>query len=191
LIDFDDTPVKGKKKSNKSKSIVSDESDGYTGSAFGVSDGEDTDDAAPLTSGELLALTDEAHTKNETPKRTNIKGAVPKNIAGTSNTDTRYRDAAPLSPIHNTKHNGYETGNPICSLCGIRHGDDACYMTESSENLAEYRQMLMLHADDEPIEDRVITYTLLYVLQPTLIPTCSKQPSESSMRHCTSGGKCT
>jgi chromodomain-helicase-DNA-binding protein 4 len=182
LIDFDDTPVKGRKKSHKSNSTVSDESEEYTGSVVGVSDGEDTDDAAPLPSGELLALTDEAHTKNETPKRTNIEG-----IAGTS----RNRDTAPLSPIHNTKHNGYEAGNPMCSLCGIRHGDDACYMTESSENLAEYRQMLILHADDEPIEDRVIIYPLLYILQLTLIPTYSKQPSESSMRHCTSGGKCT
>lgn len=28
-------------------------------------------------------------------------------------------------------------------------------MTESSENLAEYREILILHATDEPLEDRV------------------------------------
>jgi chromodomain-helicase-DNA-binding protein 4 len=165
LIDFDDTPVKSKKKSHKSKSksTVSDESDAYTGSAFGASDGEDTDDATPLTAGELLALADQADAKNGTPKRMNVKSFVPRNIPGSSNTGVRYRDAPPLSPIHNTKQNGFESGNPVCSLCGIRHGDGACYMTESSENLAEYRQMLILHADDEPMEDRVLNYTFSYV----------------------------
>lgn len=42
-----------------------------------------------------------------------------------------------------------------CGLCGQRHGPGACHMVESSANLAEYREMLILHADDEPWEDRV------------------------------------
>jgi hypothetical protein len=191
LIDFDDTPVKNKTKSrkSKSKSTVSDESDAYTGSAFAVSDGEDTDDAAPLTAGELLALADQARSKNETPKRTKVKAAIPNNIAGSSNTGARYRDAAPLSSIHDTKQSGFEAANPVCSLCGIRHGDGACYMTESSENLAEYRQMLILHADDEPIEDRVIIYIFPYVSQLTSILALSKRPFELLTRHCISGVK--
>lgn len=43
-----------------------------------------------------------------------------------------------------------------CGLCGMEHGDGEgkCAMTESSENLAEYRLALLLHAGDEPIEDR-------------------------------------
>jgi chromodomain-helicase-DNA-binding protein 4 len=156
MIDFDDTPIKAKKsRKSKSKSVVSEEeSDAYTGgSGFGASDGEDTDDNMPLTADDRLALADRSTAKNGTPKETNVKSFVPDNIA--RNTNTRYRDVVPLSPIDNTQRNETDVDNPVCSLCGIRHGNGACYMTESSENLAEYRQMLILHADDEPMEDRV------------------------------------
>jgi len=150
MVDFEDTPLKGKKKSrkSKSKSIVSEESDAYTGSVFGGSDGEDTDDAMRLTADDFLTMGDQSKAKTETPKRINKS----ENITG-----ARYRDTVPLSPIYNTQHND-SADNLECSLCGIRHGDGACYMTESSENLAEYRQMLILHADDEPVEDRVLVF---------------------------------
>ncbi len=42
-----------------------------------------------------------------------------------------------------------------CGLCGQQHGDSECAMVERSENLAEYREMLINHADDEPWEERV------------------------------------
>ncbi|KAJ7630765.1 SNF2 family DNA-dependent ATPase [Roridomyces roridus] len=44
-----------------------------------------------------------------------------------------------------------------CSLCGVRHGSQLgeCVMTEKSEHLAEFREMLILHADDEPLEKRL------------------------------------
>jgi chromodomain-helicase-DNA-binding protein 4 len=44
-----------------------------------------------------------------------------------------------------------------CGLCRRWHGDKLgdCPMTQKSEYLAEYRQMLMLHADDESDELRV------------------------------------
>jgi hypothetical protein len=192
MIDFDDTPVKSKTKSrkSKSKSTVSDESDAYTGSILGPSDGEDTDDAMPLTAHELITLADQAQPKNETPKRTKVKSTIAADIASPSNPGSRYRDVTPLPPIHNTKQNGIEADNPVCSLCGIRHGDGACYMTESSENLAEYRQMLILHAGDEPMEDRVLIYAFPCVSPLTLISTPSKQPSELLMRRYTSAVKC-
>jgi len=41
-----------------------------------------------------------------------------------------------------------------CGLCDLEHAPGSCYMTESSENLAEYRRMLLIHAGDEPVEDR-------------------------------------
>ncbi|TFK30824.1 hypothetical protein FA15DRAFT_608326 [Coprinopsis marcescibilis] len=41
-----------------------------------------------------------------------------------------------------------------CGLCGGRHGTKQCLMTDSSQNLAEYRLMLIMHADDEPWEER-------------------------------------
>ncbi|THV06013.1 hypothetical protein K435DRAFT_744240 [Dendrothele bispora CBS 962.96] len=46
------------------------------------------------------------------------------------------------------------TSGPACGLCNQQHGEGQCSMTESSENLVEYREMLLLHADDEPWETR-------------------------------------
>lgn len=45
-----------------------------------------------------------------------------------------------------------------CGLCGQNHAG-VCPVTDSSEYLAEYREMLILHADDEPWEERVRPYT--------------------------------
>ena len=42
-----------------------------------------------------------------------------------------------------------------CGLCGQLHASGECQMIDRSENLAEYREMLILHADDEPWEERV------------------------------------
>lgn len=46
-------------------------------------------------------------------------------------------------------------GYPRCALCEQQHGPGACPMTERSEYLAEYREMLILHTDDESWEERV------------------------------------
>ncbi|KAJ6604478.1 SNF2 family DNA-dependent ATPase [Mycena vulgaris] len=57
----------------------------------------------------------------------------------------------PLSPIQNF-------GNlEPCTLCGLRHGDKMgeCVMTDKSEHLAEFREMLILHPEDEPLEKRL------------------------------------
>uniref|UniRef100_A0A8H7YAC3 Chromatin remodeling factor mit1 n=1 Tax=Psilocybe cubensis TaxID=181762 RepID=A0A8H7YAC3_PSICU len=43
---------------------------------------------------------------------------------------------------------------PECGLCKQHHGVAECHMVDRSENLAEYREMLILHPDDETWEDR-------------------------------------
>ncbi|KAJ7107605.1 SNF2 family DNA-dependent ATPase [Mycena crocata] len=55
----------------------------------------------------------------------------------------------PLAPIHN-----FSNAEP-CVLCGRRHSKGECAMTDKSEHLAEFREMLLLHADDEPLQKRV------------------------------------
>ncbi|KAJ7786129.1 SNF2 family DNA-dependent ATPase [Mycena metata] len=57
----------------------------------------------------------------------------------------------PLSPIQN-----FPDQEP-CTLCRNHHGDQLgeCMMTEKSEHLAEFREMLILHPDDEPLEKRL------------------------------------
>ncbi|KAF8642013.1 hypothetical protein AX16_009734 [Volvariella volvacea WC 439] len=53
-----------------------------------------------------------------------------------------------------------------CAMCGQHHDDPGqCSMTESSQNLAEYREMLILHAEDEPWEQR---YAAIRVIDETL-----------------------
>ncbi|KAF9479710.1 hypothetical protein BDN70DRAFT_878461 [Pholiota conissans] len=42
----------------------------------------------------------------------------------------------------------------VCGLCRTKHDPGDCPMAERSENLAEYREMLILHTDDEPWEER-------------------------------------
>jgi hypothetical protein len=57
----------------------------------------------------------------------------------------------PLLPIQNA----VQPTLSDCGLCGQRHHDGSCAMVAGSENLAEYREMLIFHADDEPWEERV------------------------------------
>jgi len=57
------------------------------------------------------------------------------------------RTSQPLSPIVNQVE-------AVCGLCGTQHGDTQCFMTNSPENLAQYRLMLLLHAGDESLQDR-------------------------------------
>jgi hypothetical protein len=67
-----------------------------------------------------------------------------------------YPNAAPLASIHNhLNNNDYDDDGDFCGLCGTIHGAGACFMTDNSENLAEFRQMLITHDSDEPLEDRV------------------------------------
>ena len=64
---------------------------------------------------------------------------------------TRTKLQVPLNPIQNN----VPSAPRDCGLCGQRHRDGECVMIEDSENLVEYREMLILHADDEPWEERV------------------------------------
>ena len=144
VVDFEDTPVRNKGASKiRSKSTISDESDAYTGSGLGGSDGEDTDDTGYPGVYDLDTLTE--------PPPPAIKG-----LAAPSS--SKHPDTGPLSLIHNMQRHDGNDAVSYCGLCGTAHGDGACYMTESSNNLAEYRQMLILHADDEPVEERVSNF---------------------------------
>jgi chromodomain-helicase-DNA-binding protein 4 len=48
-----------------------------------------------------------------------------------------------------------------CGLCGQVHGPSGeCFMTDKSEFLAEYREMLIKYANEEPWEERVSNHTV-------------------------------
>ena len=73
--------------------------------------------------------------KGKIPASNGAKGGIPR----------------PLSPVVNT-----DRDVQYCGLCARMHGEGPgeCVMTDRSENLAEFREMLLLHADDEPWEQR-------------------------------------
>ncbi|KDQ63375.1 hypothetical protein JAAARDRAFT_169132 [Jaapia argillacea MUCL 33604] len=167
--ELEDSPDKNKdkrkKKGRRSKSRTSDDDDdddyrvhlGSGAASIGAnSDGESSDTTASLMKDDLKGL-------SRGPGKKHAVGlSVPFDSLAMSDDEptSRYRVAgggAPLSPIHangNGRRPRLEDDADFCGLCGSVHGPGFCYMTESSENLAEYRQMLLVHADDEPIEDR-------------------------------------
>ena len=117
---------------NKRKSVNSDASAGSVGSAYLNSDefnedGSD-DDSDTMADGDFAI-----NTKSRLPQASDM-----------------------TKSNHLTSHNtGQQPTTIDCGLCGDRHGSGECLMVDRSENLAEYREMLILHADDEPWEERV------------------------------------
>ena len=125
----------------KAKSVGSGASVGSVGSAYLISDEFDEegsdDDSDTMADGDFAI-----NTKSRLPQASHMS----KTNALTS---------------HNTGHTGQQQPTIDCGLCGDRHGPGQCLMVDRSENLAEYREMLILHADDEPWEERVKFYILL------------------------------
>lgn len=60
-----------------------------------------------------------------------------------------------LANTLNLNQNAVPASVRDCGLCGQQHGDGECAMVERSENLVEYRKMLIKHTDDEPWDERV------------------------------------
>lgn len=83
----------------------------------------------------------------------------------------------PLLPIQNT----LQPSLSDCGLCGRTHHSGECVMVERSEDLAEYRRMLIFHADDEPWEERVGSWILLFF--PFLLTHCVKCTAVQSIDH--------
>ncbi|KAJ2932680.1 hypothetical protein H1R20_g4415, partial [Candolleomyces eurysporus] len=73
------------------------------------------------------------------------------------NNANRTNDANRMNDANGINDTSMDSEEDIiaCGLCGSRHGVQQCPMTDSSQNLAEYREMLMLHGDDEPWEERI------------------------------------
>jgi chromodomain-helicase-DNA-binding protein 4 len=176
---LDDTPEKLSKSKSKAKSkSKSAGSDGsaYTGSAA-PSDREDSDSDDSSAAQEFSLATEES---GNIPSMSHHRSKL---IPGQSSSN-RY-DNPPLSPIQNYVN---RDAVDFCGLCDARHGNRIgdCPMTDRSENLAEFREMLILHAEDEPLEQRVCERSF-YVAKPSLTFPClmiSARLSSPSTKHC-------
>lgn len=141
-----DTPTKNKDKKGKGKQRAnrSDDDDAFDLSEIDESDGRST--ASVAASDDLdLALAGELAKQQKKKKKSRYVDA--QRMRGSSPSMH-----PPLSPIQNRLSLVEE---PVCGLCGTEHRNRPCYMTESSENLAEYRRILTTMDSDEPIEERV------------------------------------
>ncbi|PIL31731.1 hypothetical protein GSI_06435 [Ganoderma sinense ZZ0214-1] len=154
-IDLGDTPVKGKAKEkdkgkkrqrSKGKSADSDDSDFRAPVSDAASESDGTEDA--------VMDVDDVHM----PPISGF-GPPPLSVPGPSAKQghPRHRHAdvsqPPLLPTH-TRERSPKPSEEFCGLCGERHARGRCPMTESPENLAMYRLMLLSHAGDETIEER-------------------------------------
>ena len=137
--DLEDSPTKDKskaKKQDRSKSIISDDSDAYMDTFSMASDNEVTDD--------FTMVMDDVAPKSTQPVHASINGA------------SRLLEPPPQyrTPENQRSVAVQDREQRECGLCGTRHAGP-CTMTESSENLAEYRMLLFNQAKDEDIEERV------------------------------------
>ncbi|KAH9942923.1 SNF2 family N-terminal domain-containing protein [Amylocystis lapponica] len=162
-LDLDEFAEDSKKKTKgkgkaKSKPTISDESDAYAASPI-HSDSEGTGSVKPLDFLEDDIL-QQPFARAPTPP-TRVPVPLPRSSV------TRELLTRPLSPQPRVQATSSRPLSPIlnrpqpapgktaeCGLCRGQHGDSPCYMTDDPKNLAEFRYMLIMHAGDEPIEDR-------------------------------------
>ncbi|KAJ7900162.1 SNF2 family DNA-dependent ATPase [Mycena olivaceomarginata] len=126
---IDDSPVKDSGSRPQSQSRSDDIESAYGNSSEsddGITDGTPT----------VVEALNEVGKKSRKSKKKDRKAAAMEN--------------GPLVSIQNLAY------PEPCALCGLRHGDKPgeCMMTEKSEHLAEFREMLLLHPEDEPLEKR-------------------------------------
>lgn len=147
MLDLPDTPTKGKEKDKKGKgkqkANKSDDDAAFDDSDIDDSDGQSI--ASGAASDDLdISLADQLVKQKQKKKKSRYIDQIQ---------SKRASPTAPLSPIHNRLSLG--DTDPSCGLCGLEHPNRPCFMTESSENLAEYRRILMAVDSGESIEERV------------------------------------
>lgn len=140
-MNLEDTPSKDKNKKKgkgkKSKSVVSDESDAYNALKDGVeTDGDSTDDNVVPLSEDIATL---ASRTSIPPSSAQMEPMVPR-----SPVSNRPKPLPKPRPVSDDR----------CGLCEGYHAGP-CYLTQSPENLAAFRLLLLVHAGDEPVEERV------------------------------------
>jgi chromodomain-helicase-DNA-binding protein 4 len=147
-LDFLDTPTKGKpqgKKRKKSESAVSDESDVYVNANLSQSENSSDESLGHEVRQDIAELGVPA------VKGSVVKGYEPPKRLSQSTVDPVSRStptfASHSKPAHSPKV-------AVCAMCGNVH-QGTCGLTERSENLAQYRQLLFTEQSGESFEERV------------------------------------
>ncbi|KAF8499266.1 hypothetical protein F5888DRAFT_160250 [Russula emetica] len=146
-LDFLDTPTKGKpqgKKRKKSESAVSDESDVYVNANLSQSENSSDEALGHEVRQDIAELGVPA------VKGSVVKGYEPPKRLSQSTVDPVSRStptfASNSKPAHSPKV-------AVCAMCGNVH-QGTCGLTQRSENLAQYRQLLFTEQSGESFEER-------------------------------------
>lgn len=148
-LDLFDSPPKGKpqgKKRKEPKSAASDSSDVYVN--FNLSQSENSSGDESL--GHEVRQ-DIAELGVPAVKGSHVKGHEPPTRLPQSSADP-VSQLAPTFASHSKPAQSREIA--VCAMCGNVH-QGTCGMTERSENLAHYRQLLLTGQSGEPFEERV------------------------------------
>ena len=147
-LDFLDSPTKVRpqgKKRKKSESAVSDESDVYVNANLSHSESSSDESLGSQVGQDIAELGVPAE------KGSVVKGYEPSIRLPQSTADPVNRSnptfASRSKPAHSRKV-------AVCAMCGNVH-QGTCGMTERSENLAHYRQLLFTEQSGESLEERV------------------------------------
>ncbi|KAI0778404.1 hypothetical protein BD413DRAFT_489884 [Trametes elegans] len=153
-FDLGDTPTKeqdqekprrGRK--SKSKSAGSDDSDFHAMLSDAGSESDDGGDSAmDMDDIQMLDPSGASPPVTFASKSTKQRGVRHRHPDPTSSSESPTQ--------HARKKASDRQQGEFCGLCGSIHPVGHCSMTESPENLAQYRLMLLQHAGDETIEER-------------------------------------
>jgi hypothetical protein len=142
-FDFLDSPTKGEprgKKRKKSKSAVSDESDVYVNPNISQSENWSDESSGYDVRQDIAEL--------GVPT---VKGYEPSTRRPQSTADPVSRPTPTFASHSKSAHSRQVA---VCAMCGNVH-QGTCGMTERSENLAHYRQLLFTEQSGESFEERV------------------------------------
>ncbi|PCH33925.1 hypothetical protein WOLCODRAFT_130070 [Wolfiporia cocos MD-104 SS10] len=167
-LDLDEGPEdeqKNKKRKGKhrSKSTVSDDSDAYAEPTAPSQSGSDSDvEMHPAFEADDLGYPP----LPSSPLGSNPPPSVPESSTSAKPRNAGYANGIRFVPETNALPSSSRPGQfaqqnnmaaqplSLCSLCGEQHPDAHCPAAASSENLAQYRLMLICHAGDESLEAR-------------------------------------
>ncbi len=149
-LDYLDSPPKNKprgKKQRKSRSAVSDESDGYINANHSQSENSSDESLGHEVRQDIAELGVPA------VKGSAMKGSEPPVRLYT--VDPASRRSIPIFDSHSKPTHSRNVA--VCAMCGNAH-QGTCGMTERSENLAHYRPLLFTEQTGESFEERVCPY---------------------------------
>ncbi|KAI0654200.1 SNF2 family N-terminal domain-containing protein [Cubamyces menziesii] len=150
-LDLGDTPTKDQNKSRKRKHSRS-KSAGSDGDSDFHAVQSDVASESDNTAAEVMDI-DDVHMLDARGSSPPVPLATKRGFKTTARRRQKNHDRT-LSPIDNRQHASERQQGEFCGLCGKVHQPGHCSMTESPENLAQYRLMLMQHAGDETLEER-------------------------------------